>query len=823
MQKNLDVLRITLGYEIYDTCSDGRKATQVALKMISNTIAMNMSGDCNRTELIPYIKAVIGDNYSELSIIISRILSLHLIPQISPTSSAVTLADQLRFPSFLRTIPSDKYQTEAMVQLIKKFGWNWVGVIATDDDYGNSASLSLSFLFKQNGICTAFSKTIPATVDHIHFNDTLNDTMNELIKNTTNVVVVFLRTSVVSKLFNLVIAQNVSKTWLASDIWVNLRGISSIPNIHKIGTVIGLTFKSVTVPGFSQYLKNLKPPKNGSTNEFLQEYKELRFNCTKRPEQQKCMNSSSANCVSDPLMTLTCQNNVTDIYMENDDLLVQNIEKSSLFSTSLAITAIAQAIRNIVCDYDTCDKHNTFTPKMLLEELKRGNYSFYNMTFRFQSSGDVLTGYDIYYWNTTNNTVIFQLIGLYDINGKNISIPEDAILWSIENHKVPFSNCSKTCEPGTYKKHSEISCCYDCVLCAEGYYANISDMSECLKCPENQWSTNGSSQCENKTREYFHWNNPFAITLMTFSSFGFLLVFVIGILFRKYIDTPAVKAAGGRYTYLLNISLLLSLADTALFIGYPVVIICQIRQPIFGISFTVTVSCILIKSLRNILAFESGSRGQKVMGFAFQPLAIIIFLTSIQLVICLIWVLLKSPCVSTIRRIPQLLILQCNEGSNVAYVIMLSYIGLLAFICFVLAFKGRKLPEKYNEARYITFSMLVYMFVWIVFIPIYMNNTTSTYISAVQIIAILASSYGVIGCHLLPVCYIILFKREKNNREHYLQSIRAFFKLHRSRFFSTPRSFDLPPQPIQAETDHSLQTYSKNRITSFTRRRLKSW
>ncbi|XP_073529293.1 G-protein coupled receptor family C group 6 member A-like [Phyllobates terribilis] len=789
---------------------------------------MNTSADCNRTELIPYIKAVVGDNYSELSIIISRILSLHLIPQISPASSAVTLLDQLRFPSFLRTVPNDKYQTEAMVTLIKKYGWNWVGVIATDDEYGNSASLSLSFLFKQKGICTAFSKRIPDNIDHTHFNHTLNETVNELIKNTTNVVIVFLRTSVLSQLFKKVIALNISKTWIASDIWVNSKGISSIPNIHKIGTIIGLAFKAGTVPGFSQYLKNLKAPENGATNEFLQEYKELRFGCTKEDrEYLKCMNSSSASCVRGHSMTLksplACHANVTNVYMESDDLLAQTVERSTSYSTSLAVTAIAQAIRNIVCNHDTCDKHNTFTPKMLLEEIKKGNYSFNDMTFQFQSTGDVLTGYDIYYWNTTNNTVKFQLIGLYDIKGQNISIPEDAILWNTQNNKVPFSNCTKTCDPGTHKKHSEISCCYDCVLCAEGYYANTSDMAECLMCPEHQWSRNGSSQCENKTEEYFQWNNPFAITLMTFSSIGLVLVSVIGILFRQYIDTPAVKAAGGRYTYLLNISLLVSLADTALFIGQPVVVICQIRQPLFGISFTVTVSCILIKSLRIILAFESGSRGQKVMSFAFKPLVIIISLTSIQLVICLIWVFVKSPCVSTIRRIPQLLILQCNEGSYIAFVIMLSYIGFLAFICFILAYKGRKLPDKYNEARYITFSMLVYMFVWIVFIPVYMNNTSSTYISAVQIIAILASSYGVIGCHLLPVCYIILFKREKNNREHYLQSIRAFFKVHKSRFFSSPRSLSFPSQPIQDEINHTLPTHSKNRITSFTRRRLKSW
>ncbi|XP_075719814.1 G-protein coupled receptor family C group 6 member A-like [Rhinoderma darwinii] len=819
---------ITLGYEIYDSCSYGLKATQATLKMISKSVVMNRSANCNHTELIPNIKAVVGEEFSEFSIIISRILSLHLIPQISHASSTVTLLDRLRFPSFFRTIPNDKHQTEAMVTLIRRYGWNWIGVIATDDDYGSSASSSLYFLFKQYGICTAFTKTIPAHVDHPDLDHTLNDITNELINSSTNVVIVFVKSPILSKLLERMIRLNISKTWIASDIWANSKEISTIHNIQKIGTIIGLNFKSGLVPGFSQYLENLKPPLNGATNEFLQEYKELRFGCTQEyREYLKCMNSSSINCVHDQSILLksplACHDNVTNIYLENDDFLVQNIELSTVYSTTLAVTAIAQAIRNIVCKQDTCDKDNTFIPKMLLEEIQRGNYTYNNNTFYFTSSGEVLSGYDIIYWDTADSTVKFQLIGLYDIHGRNLTLEDNAIFWNTENNKVPFSNCSKTCVPGTYKKHSDITCCYACVSCAEGYYAPTSDLAQCLKCLDNQWSSNGSHQCNNRTKEYFHWNNPFAITLMTFSAIGLLLVSVIGIIFVKYIDTPAVKAAGGSYTYILNISVLVSLAGTALFIGEPVQIICQIRQPLFGISFTVIVSCILIKSLRIILAFESGSRGQKVMSFAFKPLFIIIFLTSIQLVICLIWLFLMSPSVSIIHKIPQLLILQCDEGSYLVFGIMLGYIGLLAFICFLLAYRGRKLPEKYNEARCITFSMLVYMFVWILFIPIYMNNTSSTYLSAVQIIAILASNYGVIGCHLLPVCYIILFKHERNNREWYLQSIQSFFKVRRATFFPSQRNSKFQAQSFQcsgSENDHCTQTWSKNeRIFSIKARR----
>ncbi|KAM3930898.1 G-protein coupled receptor family C group 6 member A-like [Leptodactylus fuscus] len=800
---------ITLGYEIYDSCSDGLKATQATLRIISNSVSMNSSADCNSTELIPNIKAVVGEIYSEITTVVSKILSLHLIPQISPASSAVTLFDRLRFPSLLCTVPNDKHQTEAMVTLIRRYGWNWVGMIASDDDYGRSASSSLSLLFKRYGICTAFSKTIQAYVDHPDLATTVKDITDELINSSTNVVIVFVKGPIVRKIFHRAIGLNISKIWIASDSWAYSNEVLSIENIEKIGTIIGVNFISESVTGFSQYLQNLKPSQKGATNEFIQKYKELRFGCTKEyREYINCVNSSSKDCVFDQSMLLksskACHNNVTNVYTENDDFLVQNIEWSTVYSTSLAVTAIAKAIRNIVCKHDTCQKNNTFTPRMLLEEIKSGNYSFNGMTFNFQPAGYENPNFLLFHseykksptftlsdleiqllWaaNLLRITVQssegarFFLSGLFQLSAVNfIKLTcTDCIIHFLQ---IPFSNCSKTCKPGRYKKHSEITCCYECVPCAEGYYAPENDMTGCLKCLDTEYSINGSSQCKNRTKEYFYWSNPFAITLMTFSSIGFLVVSVIGILFAKYMDTPAVKAAGGYCTYILNISLLVSLAGSVLFIGEPLEIICKIRQPLFGISFTIVISCILVKSLRIILAFESGNRGKRVMASAIKPIAIIIFLTVIQLAICTIWLMLKSPSVSTIRKIPELLILQCDEGSYLAFGIMLGYIGLLALICFLLAYKGRKLPEKYNEARCITFSMLVYMFVWILFIPIYMNNTSSAYLSAVQIIAILGSNYGVIGCHLLPTCYIILFKSKRNTRECYLQSIRAFLKVH---------------------------------------------
>ena len=41
----------------------------------------------------------------------------------------------------MRTIPSDKNQAEAMVELVKLFGWTYVSVVYEESSYGQKVGL----------------------------------------------------------------------------------------------------------------------------------------------------------------------------------------------------------------------------------------------------------------------------------------------------------------------------------------------------------------------------------------------------------------------------------------------------------------------------------------------------------------------------------------------------------------------------------------------------------------------------------------------------------------------------------------------------------
>lgn len=209
---------------------------------------------------------------------------------------------------------------------------------------------------------------------------------------------------------------------------------------------------------------------------------------------------------------------------------------------------------------------------------------------------------------------------------------------------------------------------------------------------------------------------------------------------------------------LIMVGLALSYTSVILFIGKPSNHTCRARQVLYGLGFSLTVSCILVKALRTFVAFLPRYRQHSVKKF-YKPLVIIICGTFVEVLICIFWLIFDSPAMEAVESNQAMTItLQCNEGSGIGFAFMLSYIALLALLCFALAFKGRKVPQRFNETGHVILSMLIYLFVWVCFIPIYATKIPEHY--SIQAAAILVSAYGVIFCHFTPKWYMALCKKK---------------------------------------------------------------
>ncbi|KAM4590217.1 extracellular calcium-sensing receptor-like [Fundulus diaphanus] len=761
---------VTLGYSLYDNCLTLGVGFRAALALISGQEKQIILNET--CEGSPPVLGVVGDSSSTRSIAISTVLGLYRVPMVSYFATCACLSDRQKFPSFFRTIPSDAFQVRAMVQILKHFGWTWAGLLISDDDYGLHAAQSFhSDLGVSGGGCLAYLEALPWEKDLIEF-QRIVDVMK---KSTARVVIVFAHEGQIINLMEEVVRQNLTGLqWLASEAWSTAAVLQTSDLMPYLGGTLGIAIRRGEIPGLRDFLLQTRPelPHNNSYgNNMVNQFWEFTFQCGFAPTPSGWVENGGKVCSGGEDLD-TAETGFLDV----SDL-------RSEYNVYKAVYALAYALDEMLkCEpgkgpfsKKSCATLQTLEPWQLVYYLGKVNFTTsFGDEVSFDENGDALPIYDImnWHWLPDGQTKVQNVgeVKMSAFNGEQLTLDGEKIFWNFESKKPPKSVCSKNCPPGTrvVRKKGEPDCCFDCIPCSEGTISNNSNSSECFGCPEDFWSSPQRDLCVPKKTEFLSYQEPLGICLTTASLLGtFICTVVLGV-FIYHRRTPIVRANNSELSFNLLLSLKLCFLCSLLFIGRPRLWTCQLRHAAFGISFVLCVSCILVKTMVVLAVFKAskpgGGASLKWFGVS-QQRGTVLVLTSVQAAICTAWLVSSSPSPhKNTKYHNDKIVYECVVGSIVGFSVLLGYIGILAILSFVLAFLARNLPDNFNEAKLITFSMLIFCAVWVAFVPAYVSSP-GKYADAVEVFAILASSFGLLLALFGPKCYIILLRPERNTKK----------------------------------------------------------
>lgn len=218
---------------------------------------------------------------------------------------------------------------------------------------------------------------------------------------------------------------------------------------------------------------------------------------------------------------------------------------------------------------------------------------------------------------------------------------------------------------------------------------------------------------------------------------------------------------------MIMIGMILAHSTTFWLLSKPTPETCFMTRILPGFSFAIIYGSLVTKTNR-IARILAGSK-KRIITKKLRFMS-----SSAQVVISLIIISIECAILSVILYYepadPELQYPAADKVDLVCHTSTLTIAGplgfdfFLIFMCTVYAVKTRNIPENFNEAKFIGFTMYTTLVIWLAFIPIY-------FITPVKILTLcLSISFSAIVALVIiyfPKIYIIIFKPEKNNRSQF--------------------------------------------------------
>ena len=768
---------ITLGYDIRDYCERLPRATQIAFDFVKNNCNRNVTQSDMKKKKKKSIVAVIGPTESRTAIAVAGILQTLNASGITPSATSAELRSH-DYKHLFRMAPSDSFRAKAMADLVEYFKWTYVAAVGQDDSFGRNGVWSTvkEAAVRNNSFCVAFTEFIPGESQFL----SIRNIVTRLRRHENiRVVILWLYGSYEKYFLNEVIRQNLTgRVWILSDAFTSLAQPGA-------STLVG----SIGIQPHNFYDKLFEGHRKGLTMTAIQQY---------FPEWWSEIRTQIKSCTSskggEMKMELCFLDFVQDLRISYSPYVID-----AVYSVAHALAILAQDF-NITSGDDYLTKLNSDVNVMqrLLSRVSfvglTGNITFNELSGRGSALYDIVNIQQVHEANTMRLKEV--AVGKWEESAKQDKRLKffKEILWNTLTGGPPKSECVDKCLAGTRKSITS-PCCWQCVSCPRGTINPIPGSETCTECPAWKQSNDAKTECLDLPVANLKFSCPGGIVILVFTVLGIILTLLSFAVTCKFWDTPIVKASNREFSLVLLVSILLLLILVLINLFEPTDTICKIIYPWRYITYSLCLSCLLVKIMRISSAFQVPlTQCFVIHSLTNRMQGVIIITMHILLIFMLLsWLLLDPPSKKKHILREHYIFIECHAYNfavgETLFLLTCSYLLFQALVSAFCSFKIRNIPENFSEAKRIAFSMYIFLFSVLAYHPVEFS-IDGWYVTVVDCVTTLLSAYGFICCILLPKIYIILFKPELNTLASVRQELTQFSfgsnSLHVNPIFQSP-------------------------------------
>lgn len=603
-----DILaNITVGYEIRNDCSNEEISLWTMMTMTSGAGNVDYTAACPEPQYRSRahhgkVAGVIGTSRSSTSLLAAKVGGVYGVPIVSYYATSDELSDVERFPYFFRTVPPDKFQVHAIVDVLLRFDWKYVALFYSIDSYGIHGARQIQTLAETLGICIAVNLPVSNKPSQTE----VRDIADRLLENEkVRVIVVFSLWKSAKAVLQAVTEYGIDRslTFIGSDGWG--------PDVDEVTPQMRkLLHGGIFVRLSAQ-----------SSRDFHEYYQRL-------PEMQEHASQWYRDVLQDIQVAHDCTDWVTcPIPTPHLETRIMN----GVFALAFALHASVKA---------ACPS-GEFCEEALGANLQRHlldvSFTRTNAQFAFDENGDPSGKYVLQNWQrTSGHGEAYSMVdvGVWDPMNATASalyLDVDRLQWGTPDGEVVTSLCVEECGIGYVAVPLEKKCCWGCHKCP-AYAITANDSSECHECEITEWPDDNRTNCAVIIPMYLGPDDPVILLTLVFSGVGLVLTILVGLALWHWRQHQVVKASSIELSCVNIIGLTLTCVAAIMTSFLPAPMTCIAMDVVTSVAVCVTFTPILLKVNRIWRIFSSAKKSAQRPRYinAKHQLGIIAVIVTVQ-------------------------------------------------------------------------------------------------------------------------------------------------------------------------------------------------